>query len=147
MLRPPIPVVALDLFPRERRALLDPLDTVRPDDWTTRLASGEWAVKDVVGHLLGDDLGPLARGQPSRRHDLRVDGPSGGEWTVRREPDGWLLWLGEPDEPTTRIGLDEQTAWRTYVRGRPADEIAGRATIEGDIDLAARLLHTFALVS
>jgi uncharacterized protein (TIGR03083 family) len=275
MPRPPDPVLVVDLFPRERTALLELLDALGPDDWAAPLASGDWTVKDVVGHLVGDDLGRLARGRdewlgaddetggsPKERVDRRnaewvagmrplspavlrsllvwsgtetqsffasldpfalggtvswagarpapvwldlarelterwhhqqqirdaarrrllddpdllravlatfahalpvalagvrraegatavlvVTGPRGGTWTVRSEKEGWRLLVGADDARAATVVMDEETAWRMYVASWPPNEIARRATIEGDAELATRLLRAFALVS
>jgi uncharacterized protein (TIGR03083 family) len=49
------------LFPAERGALLDLLRSFEPSDWVVRTACPGWDVHDLATHLLGDDLGRLAR--------------------------------------------------------------------------------------
>ena len=275
MLRPPEPVVVVDLFPAGRRALLDLLESLAPDDWFRVTSAGEWTVKDVAAHLVADDLGrvssqrdghsqpwvpadeplkayidrrngewvttmrrlsptvvrcllefsgdetqrlfesmdPLALGwnvswvgpDPApnwldvarefteRWHhqqqireavgapllnepaflrpvlatfafalvppfrDLEapagttvqfsVQGTSGGEWAVIREPAGWALGVGQADLPTASVWMDEDCAWRMYVRSLSREDVAGRSTFGGDVALARRLLEAFALVS
>src|SRR5918999_4565283 len=63
MLRPPEPVLVADLFPRERAGLLGVLDSLRPEDWGRPTVCDGWSVKDLVAHLLADDLGLLSRGR------------------------------------------------------------------------------------
>lgn len=63
MLRPPQPILVADLFPQERAGLLAVLDSTRPDDWFRPTACPGWSVKDLVAHLLADDLGLLSRGR------------------------------------------------------------------------------------
>jgi uncharacterized protein (TIGR03083 family) len=277
MLRPPEPVIAVDCFPAEREALFDLIDALGPDDWERAATAEGWTVRDVVAHLLGDDLGrisgqrdghrdptaspgespkdaadrrnrdwvvatrrlsprvlrallewsgsesqhlfesldlfavggpvswagpeaapvwlDLAREFTERWHhqqqirdalnapiwapddamrvvlatfafslppavstaepeadgdvsvSLRVNGPGGGDWTVRSTGGRSTLWLGRADRPTAAVELDADTAWRMYVGALPRDEVARRARIVGDGPLGRRILGAFALVS
>ena len=60
-LRPPEPVLVVDLFPAERAALLVLLRGMDPDDWMRPARVGEWTVKDISAHLVADDLGRVSR--------------------------------------------------------------------------------------
>lgn len=59
-LRPPAPVLVVDLFPEERGRLLDLLAGLRRDQWQAPTACAGWTVQDIVAHLVGDDLGRLS---------------------------------------------------------------------------------------
>lgn len=48
-------------FDRDRAALLRLLRELTPADWERATAAAPWVVRDVVAHLLGDDVGRLAR--------------------------------------------------------------------------------------
>ena len=74
MLRPPEPVLVLDLFPEERAALIDVLSILTEDEWARPTACPGWSVKDVAGHILGVDLGNLSW----RRDGFRAGGPAPG---------------------------------------------------------------------
>ena len=50
-----------DLFAEERRVLLALLGDLSEKDWNTPTGCPGWSVLDLVCHLLGDDLGVLAR--------------------------------------------------------------------------------------
>jgi uncharacterized protein (TIGR03083 family) len=78
---------------------------------------------------------------------VRVDGPSGGAWSVIRDDDDWRLFTGTSDAPTAAVRLDEDTAWRMYVRALPDLETERRSTIAGDVALGRHVLRAFALVS
>jgi uncharacterized protein (TIGR03083 family) len=78
---------------------------------------------------------------------LVVDGVAGGSWTLVRDEDDWSLFEGVADQPTARVVLDEDTAWRMYVRALPVAEIRRRARIDGDERMGSRLLEAFALIS
>ncbi len=55
------PVLAVDLFPLERHRLLHLLSQLQEEEWQTPTICTGWTVKDVVLHLLGDDIGLLSR--------------------------------------------------------------------------------------
>lgn len=78
---------------------------------------------------------------------LTVHGPSGGEWCVVRTAGGWELRVGRARTPAASVSMDEQTAWRMYVRALPREEVERRSRIAGDGALAARMLDAFALVA
>jgi uncharacterized protein (TIGR03083 family) len=52
---------ARDVLVTDRAALLDLLRGLDPQDWERPTAAAPWVARDVVAHLLGDDLGRLAR--------------------------------------------------------------------------------------
>jgi len=275
MLARPTPVLAVDLFPPERRELLALLASLPPDGWAQPTIAGTWTVKDVVAHLVADDLGRISSGRdghhqrwvpgdeplkafidrrnaewvtatrrlsprvlvtllelggresqglfeaidpfdigapvawagddpapnwldlarelserwhhqqqireavgaplldeqrflapvletfafslaPAFRGQVepngtsvgfRVEGESGGEWTVVREPAGWSLWIGRGDEPNATVSMDQDTAWRMYVRALDRPEVEQRARVDGDSRLGSTLFDAFALVS
>ena len=72
-MRSPEPILVVDLFPLERAALLDLLESVDPPAWERETVCAGWAVRDIVAHLVGDDLGLVSRGRdaylPTRRDD------------------------------------------------------------------------------
>lgn len=55
------PVLVADLFPEERAALVEMLGELDETEWATPTMCPDWDVKDVVCHLLGNDLGLLSR--------------------------------------------------------------------------------------
>lgn len=89
-LRPPGPVIVLDLFPEERAALLALLASLTPEQWDAPTACAGWSVKDIAAHLLADDLGRLSRGRDGYRgHGPRPDEPlltfidrQNAEWVI-----------------------------------------------------------------
>jgi uncharacterized protein (TIGR03083 family) len=62
---PLAPVETLHLFPGERDALLALLKDLSPEEWDAPTICPGWSVKDIAGHLLGDDLGMLSWGRDS----------------------------------------------------------------------------------
>ncbi len=57
----PEPVYTVDLFPIERRQLLELLETLSESEWAQPTVCEGWSVKDVALHILGDDIGVLSR--------------------------------------------------------------------------------------
>jgi hypothetical protein len=54
------PVLVVDLFPLERQSLLQLLAQLDEEEWQQPTVCADWTVKDVVLHLLGDDIGFLS---------------------------------------------------------------------------------------
>ncbi|GAA4879525.1 maleylpyruvate isomerase N-terminal domain-containing protein [Actinomycetospora straminea] len=70
---------AIDARPalrRDRARFLELLRVLTPDDWHRPTVCGPWLVRDVVAHVLGDDLSRLSRSRD--RYDRSGGGPSGG---------------------------------------------------------------------
>jgi uncharacterized protein (TIGR03083 family) len=78
-------VVVTHLLAPERAALLGMLEALDQARWAAPTVCPGWSVKDVVAHLLGDDLGLLSR----RRDRFTPPGAPGGQpgW---RELVAWL---------------------------------------------------------
>ena len=55
------PVFVVDLFPLERQELLHLLSQLHEEAWHLPTICAGWSVKDIVLHLLGDDIGLLSR--------------------------------------------------------------------------------------
>lgn len=70
---------------------------------------------------------------------LRIAGASGGAWTIRRDPEAWSLWAGEPADPSALAELTDDTAWRLLFNALPASAVADRVRIHGDAGLIAPL--------
>ncbi len=89
MIRPPEPVLVLDLFPAERAELLGLLSSLTNEQWSRPTVCAGWSVKDIAGHLLGDDLGRLSR----QRDGFRASEPAPGEPLVdfiNRRNEEWV---------------------------------------------------------
>jgi uncharacterized protein (TIGR03083 family) len=78
---------------------------------------------------------------------LYVDGPSGGDWAVVRDEAGWSLRVGRANAPTGSVAMNEDTAWRMYIRALGRPDVEARSTFVGDPRLTRPVLEAFALVS
>lgn len=90
MLRPPEPIIAVDLFPPEREALFDVIDALGLHDWERAATAEGWTVRDVVAHLLGDDLGRISGQRDGHRDPTASPGESPKDAADRRNRD-WVV--------------------------------------------------------
>jgi uncharacterized protein (TIGR03083 family) len=56
-------IPTLHLFPGERAALLDLLESLTPEEWARSTVCAGWSVQDIAAHLLADDVGRLSGGR------------------------------------------------------------------------------------
>src|SRR5690349_15059334 len=78
-LRPLEPVLLVDRFAPLHAELLGLLRGLGPEDWHRPTACALWSVRDIVAHLLDDDLRRLSfhrDGQPPPADAAAVDGPA-----------------------------------------------------------------------
>jgi uncharacterized protein (TIGR03083 family) len=61
VITPPQPVFTVGLFAPDRAAFVDLLRSLTAEEWTRPTACRGWTVADVVAHVVGGDLGNLAR--------------------------------------------------------------------------------------
>jgi uncharacterized protein (TIGR03083 family) len=59
-MQPVEPIIVIDLFPQERKHLLDLFAELTEEDWQKSTVCPGWSVKDIGLHLLGDDIGYLS---------------------------------------------------------------------------------------
>jgi uncharacterized protein (TIGR03083 family) len=87
----PSAIDVVDRFAPLRAKLMALLSDLSEDDWSRATAAPRWSVKDVAAHLLGGDIGILARG----RDGFRAGGPirdySELVELVNRLNDEWVL--------------------------------------------------------
>lgn len=72
MLRKAEPVLVVDRFPALLDALLDLLLSLTPEAWQRPVHGGDWTVKDLAQHLLGDEINILSG---KRDHFLETFAP------------------------------------------------------------------------
>jgi uncharacterized protein (TIGR03083 family) len=63
----PAPILVADRFPSLRTQLLGLLADLSGNEWANPTAVPRWSVKDVAAHLLGGDIGILARARDGFR--------------------------------------------------------------------------------
>ena len=75
------PVIVTDLFPAERKSLLDLLRTLNNNQWLSNTICAGWSVKDIVQHLFKDDIGILSR----KRDKFKMPSSSTKEFKSNKE--------------------------------------------------------------
>ena len=78
---------------------------------------------------------------------VAIEGPAGGDWTLRREPTGWELLSGTASSPTARATLSDDSAWRLFSKGLTPDAAAARVRLEGDQALGSVVLRSLAIMA
>ena len=113
-----------------------------------RIAVGAEALSDA--RYLGAVIDIAVRGLPHAfRHVppeagqsvvIHISGASGGQWTLLPDDRRWTLWCGEPPSPTTRVCLNEDTAWKLLFNALSQREADAAIDIEGRADFGRALL-------
>jgi uncharacterized protein (TIGR03083 family) len=84
--------------------------------------------------------------KPGETLVIDVAGASGGQWTLMRDVDRWSLFAGEASDPTARIRLGDDTAWKILFNALPPTEATLFTEMEGRTDLAQQLLRARSIV-
>jgi uncharacterized protein (TIGR03083 family) len=69
---------------------------------------------------------------PGTSVHLAIEGDAGGDWSVRREADGWRLWQGMAPDPAATVRLSDDSAWRLFSKGLSPETARARTRLEGD---------------
>ena len=85
---------------------------------------------------------PAERGQTVA---IDISGASGGQWTLLREAQHWTLWRGEPSGVTSRIRLDDDTAWKLLFNALTERDAAEAVLVEGS-ELGFALLRARSVI-
>jgi hypothetical protein len=76
---------------------------------------------------------------------LEISGECGGQWFLSKEPSGWRFV-----KPTgvwaSRVTIPQELAWRVFTKGVDRDAARAQIKIEGDRDLAGKVLELTAIV-
>jgi uncharacterized protein (TIGR03083 family) len=70
--------------------------------------------------------------EPKQNIHFAIRGEAGGDWTLRRESQGWSLFTGRDDHPIARVSLDQETAWKLFSKGLSPEAARRSVRIEGD---------------
>lgn len=80
---------------------------------------------------------------------VRIDGPSGGRYRLRREAERWSIGAERPGapEPAASVALDEDTAWRLFFKMLPPAEAERRVRRSGAKALGDAFLGALAVMA
>lgn len=122
-MKPPQPILVVDLFPEILDALLSLLGSLSADEWQRPTVCPGWCVQDVALHLLGVEVGNL-----SRRRDRHAVAASITSW------DALVIWLNDFNDawvqatrrmsPRLLIDLLQVTGLQMYAFFRALDPYA-----------------------
>lgn len=103
-MKPPEPVLVLDLFAPTREALLELLESFSAAEWEKPTVCKGWSVKDVALHLLAGEIGILSR----RRDAFTPRGPAPKNYAELVELINWLndTWVQAARRMSPRILCD-----------------------------------------
>jgi uncharacterized protein (TIGR03083 family) len=76
-----------------------------------------------------------------------IEGPAGGDWTLRREDSRWRLYTGTEPSPTAAVALPDDTAWRLFTKGVRPEVAATRARFTGDQQLGSVMLRALGIMA
>jgi uncharacterized protein (TIGR03083 family) len=140
----PEPVNVLHLFGPERAALLDLLEDLTRPQWDAATICPGWTVKDLAAHLLGDDLGIIARWRDDHVRGLgSIVTESWDELVaeINRRNEAWVDAMRRlsPRLLIELLGWAAEPALAAF-KGRDPDEAAGPVSWAGP-DPAPGWLH------
>ena len=78
---------------------------------------------------------------------LAIEGPAGGDWTLRREVGDWRLLAGRHPAPDATVTMSDDTAWRLFSKGLGRDVARVRVRIDGDQALGEVALGALAVMA
>jgi uncharacterized protein (TIGR03083 family) len=84
---------------------------------------------------------------PGTTVHLHVDGEAGGDWTVTRANDSWVLFSGSPPTPQARVTMDQSTAWKLFTKGLTPSRAEHEITFQGDSALGKPILRAIAIIA
>ena len=77
---------------------------------------------------------------------VRIEGPAGGEWTLRRDDHGWDLLAGATSAPSAVVTMSDDTAWRLFSKGLSSEAARRRVRLDGDQALGSPALGALAIL-
>ena len=86
-------------------------------------------------------------GEPGQSIHFAIGGEAGGDWTLRRQAQGWTLFTGRDDRSATRVRLDQENAWRLFSKGLPPEAARRSIRIEGDPRLGEPVFGALAITA
>ncbi|HLX56421.1 MAG TPA: maleylpyruvate isomerase family mycothiol-dependent enzyme [Ktedonobacteraceae bacterium] len=76
-----------------------------------------------------------------------VTGEAGDAWYLVGEANRWSLSQGVELQPVAVVTMDQETCWRLFTKGMNKDQARAQTVIEGDQNLAEKLLETVSIIA
>ncbi len=120
-MQPVGPINVLHLFPPERAALIELLESLHADDWGMPTVCDDWSVKDITAHLLADDLGRLSRDRDGHTTSW-IDAPTWDDLVaaINVQNEAWVAALRRLS-PRVLIDLLRDSGERTQAHFQSLD--------------------------
>lgn len=103
------------------------------------------AVLVVAMHALPHAFERTGGGR-SRAVTVRITGPAGGTWSLRRVGGAWDIGEGEARDAAASATMTDDTAWRLLFNGLTGPECEARVRLDGDRDAGRALLSARAVI-
>jgi uncharacterized protein (TIGR03083 family) len=78
---------------------------------------------------------------------LHIEGEAGGDWSLVREADSWVLYAGVIERPNASVRLDQSIAWRLFTKGLAPQEALEAVSFTGDRHLGLQVLEAVAIIA
>ncbi len=78
---------------------------------------------------------------------LTISGAASGQWFLLRENARWVLGEEASTDPDASVSIDQEDAWRLFTKGISKDQAVERVLIEGNRDLALKVLDTVSIIA
>ena len=78
---------------------------------------------------------------------LVIEGEAGGEWSVVRQDERWLLRTGLGGTARSQVRIGQEAAWRLFTNGLSKKRALEEARLEGDRSLGLVMLDAVAIIA
>lgn len=78
---------------------------------------------------------------------VEITGECGGQWFLSRDRENWELVKQAATEPSARVTIPQEIAWRVFTKGIDRDSAREQIEIEGDPRLSNLVLELTAVVA
>jgi len=75
-----------------------------------------------------------------------IVGGAGGVWTLKAGESGWEMDEGSQPDSTAKVTISDDAAWRLFFNALPPASAQSVIRVEGDVSLAAPLLHVRSVI-
>lgn len=84
--------------------------------------------------------------EPGQTLVIDISGASGSQWTLSRTERRWTLLRGEPSSATTRIRLNDDTAWKILFNAMSDSDAVPAVQIDGQKELGRAFLKARSVI-
>lgn len=78
---------------------------------------------------------------------VTIEGEAGGDWTLRRENDAWVLYAGANSPASAHVHVPQDVAWRSFTKGLSPEQARPCFRFEGEAELGAALLNMVTIMA